>query len=193
MEYRMLSSSELRAQRSDDKKKIEGYFAVFGDRYELWYGDYETISPTAFGDLKSEDVRALTDHDSTLVLGRTTAGTLALNVDDHGLHGVIEINEQDTDAVNLWARVQRGDVSGCSFGFKINRESYQIEKDASGKEIVHYILEDVTLFEVSVCTFPAYKGTSVTARDEGEPDDKRKHQSWKIKTEERIKKWHSNS
>lgn len=193
MEYRMLAASDLRAERSEDKKKLEGYFAVFGDRFELWGGDYETISPTAFGDLKGKDIRALTDHKSTQVLGRTTAGTLALDVDDHGLHGVIEINEQDTDAVNLWARVQRGDVSGCSFGFEVNSESYTMEKDGNGKDVVHYVLEDVTLHEVSVCTFPAYKGTSVTARDEGQPDDKRKHQSWKIKTEERIKKWHSNS
>lgn len=66
---------------------IEGYFAVFGSRYELWDGAYETIDPGAFDGQTNGDVRALVNHDTTLVLGRTTAGTLSLRVDEEGALG----------------------------------------------------------------------------------------------------------
>ena len=55
---------------------IEGYFAVFGDVYELWPGASETIQRGAFSGVVGGDVRALINHDTTLVLGRTRAGTL---------------------------------------------------------------------------------------------------------------------
>ena len=74
---------------------IEGYFAVFGSRYELWEGAYETIEPGAFDGQTNGDVRALVNHDTTLVLGRTTAGTLSLRVDERGLWGSVTINQQD--------------------------------------------------------------------------------------------------
>ena len=47
-------------------------------------------------------------HDTTLVLGRTKAGTLTLKEDSRGLWGSIQINRDDVDAMNLYARVQRG-------------------------------------------------------------------------------------
>lgn len=74
-------------------------------------GFTEQIDPHAFDDQLGGDVRALIDHDTRLVLGRTCAGTLTLRVDEHGLWGSIAVNEGDQDALNLYARVQRGDVS----------------------------------------------------------------------------------
>lgn len=79
-------------------------------------GFTEQIDPHAFDDQLGGDVRALIDHDTRLVLGRTCAGTLTLRVDEHGLWGSIAVNEGDQDALNLYARVQRGDVSQCSIG-----------------------------------------------------------------------------
>ena len=69
------------------KKYIEGYFAVFGSNYELWTGASESIDPHAFDGALVDDVRALIDHETRLVLGRNKAGTLELKVDERGLWG----------------------------------------------------------------------------------------------------------
>ena len=111
-------------REDSDAVYIEGYFAVFNSPYELWEGATEIIKPGAFDGCLSQDVRALVNHDSTLVLGRTKAGTLELKTDSRGLWGSIKINRADTDAMNLYARVQRGDVDQCSFGFEIERETF---------------------------------------------------------------------
>ena len=103
---------------------IEGYFAVFDSPYELWEGAVEIVKPGAFAGCLSQDVRALINHDTTLVLGRTKSGTLSLKEDSRGLWGSIQINRDDVDAMNLYARVQRGDVDQCSFGFEIKRETF---------------------------------------------------------------------
>ena len=140
---------------------IEGYFSVFNSPYELWEGVSEVVKPGAFTDCMGQDVRALINHDSTLVLGRTKAGTLELKEDSHGLWGRIRINRADSDAMNLYARVQRGDVDQCSFGFDIERETFV----DLGNGCCRWEIEKVgRLYEVSVCTFPAYEETSVSAR-----------------------------
>lgn len=187
MKYRCLKlSSEFRAEESDGEKHIEGYFADFNGRYDLWGGNYETIDAHAFDGQLEGDVRALINHDTTLVLGRTTAGTLTLRVDERGLWGSIKINPEDSDALNLYARVKRGDVSQCSFGFDTLSEERVIEEKA-----VHWILKSVKLYEVSPCTFPAYKSTEVGARGaDDESIDRRKAEIWTLNTKERISKWH---
>lgn len=139
---------------------IEGYFAVFNSPYELCPGVVEVVAPGAFADTLGEDVRALTNHDTTLVLGRNKAGTLTLREDSHGLWGSIRMNQEDQDAMNLYRRVQRGDVDQCSFGFLILDEGREVLADGS----VRYTIRKVKLFEVSVVTFPAYEDTSVSAR-----------------------------
>ena len=68
-----------------------------------------------------------------LVLGRTKAGTLELREDEKGLFGTIRIDPNDSAAMDLYERVSRGDVDGCSFGFNIRKEESNIEarsKDA---------------------------------------------------------------
>ena len=122
-------------------------------------GFTEQIDPHAFDDQLGGDVRALIDHDTRLVLGRTCAGTLTLRVDEHGLWGSIAVNEGDQDALNLYARVQRGDVSQCSIGFDITEEE-QIQRGNGW----HFTIRRLTLYEVSVVTFPAYEDTGVEAR-----------------------------
>lgn len=179
----------FRAEQADDgRKHITGYFATFDGEYNLWYGDVETIDPHAFDGQLNGDVRALVDHLTHLVLGRTTAGTLTLRVDDHGLWGDIIVNEKDTDAMNCWARVQRGDVTQCSFGFDIIREETEHRTDGS----VHYTLMEVELYEVSVCTFPAYTTTEVSARSADRDRARRAEvKAWAERTKERIDNlWH---
>lgn len=163
---------------------IEGYFSVFNSPYELWEGATEIVKPGAFTNCLSQDVRALINHDSTLVLGRTRAGTLTLKQDERGLWGSVKINREDGDAMNLYARVQRGDVDQCSFGFNIKRETFV---DLGGDQYRWEIEEVDPLYEVSVCTFPAYQETSVAARQkELEDIQKRQTEVWKQTMKNRI-------
>lgn len=176
--------TEFKHREEDGRKYIEGYFAVFGAKYWLWESAYETIDPGAFDLVRDTDVRALVNHDTTLVLGRTTVGTLTLRIDERGLFGSIEINQADQDAVNLYERVKRGDVSQCSFGFEILSQSIE---SVEGQPTVFH-LQEVRLYEVSVCTFPAYEDTAVVARKkELEDIDARKAEAWRA---DMLKKLH---
>lgn len=152
--------TQFETREDDGAPHISGYFAVFGSDYEIGPGMSESVAPGAFSKTLGGDIRALTNHDTTLVLGRNTAGTLELREDSHGLWGDIRINPNDSDAMNTYERVKRGDVDQCSFGFNIVDEETEFRDDGS----VHWTIREVELFEVSVCTFPAYKETNVSAR-----------------------------
>lgn len=151
---------KVRSESESDDLYIEGYFAVYNQEIELWPGAYEEIAPGAFDNTLGNDIRALIDHESRLVLGRNTAGTLELKADNHGLWGKIKINRDDTDAMNLYARVKRGDVDQCSFGFNIIKEETDWRDDGT----VKWTIQEIDLHEVSVVTFPAYENTGVQAR-----------------------------
>lgn len=185
------SNAVFQTREEGSEKRIDGYFSVFGSNYELWPGATESVDAHAFDGALTDDVRALIDHETRLVLGRNTAGTLQLKVDERGLWGSILINENDQDAMNLYSRVQRGDVSQCSFGFDILEEETEYRDDGS----VHWTIKKVKLYEVSVCTFPAYKDTEVSARKQDYADiRKRQTEVWKNKTLERMRNvWHSDS
>lgn len=177
-------SSEFNTRDDGGNLSIEGYFAVFGSVYEIAPGMSESIAPEAFDKTLSGDIRALINHDTTLVLGRTKAGTLNLRTDNRGLWGHIDVNPNDSDAMNLYERVKRGDVDQCSFGFDIIDEETEFREDGS----VHWTIKEVELYEVSPCTFPAYEETSIAARAK-ERDDllKRKNEAWKEKMLKKLK------
>lgn len=150
--------------RNDDgthEKFIEGYFSVAEQETELWPGVFEEISQGAFANsLRNNDIRCLFNHDTALVLGRMGNSTLELKEDSHGLWGRVKINPDDKQAQDIYARVQRGDISGCSFGFNPINEAVEEREDGTVK---WRVLEADTL-EVSVCTFPAYPQTEIQAR-----------------------------
>lgn len=177
------TAQQFQTRASDNDLYIEGYFAVFNSEYPLWEGASEVIKPGAFDNSISGDVRSLINHDTSLVLGRTKAGTLTLKQDARGLWGSVRINRDDVDAMNLYARVQRGDVDQCSFGFAIKRETFVDNGDGTYR----WEIEEVDpLYEVSVCTFPAYTETSVSARQQDFADiQKRRAEAWR---EEMTKK-----
>lgn len=153
-------AAQFQTREENEELFIEGYFAVFNSNYEIYPGCTESVAADAFNKTISDDVRALTDHDTRLVLGRTKAGTLELKVDNRGLWGKVRINPKDSEAMNLYERVKRGDVDQCSFGFDIVSEDTEYREDGS----IHYTIREVKLYEVSVCTFPAYEETGVSAR-----------------------------
>ena len=171
-------ATEFATRQDGDTPHISGYFAVFNSIYEIAPGMSESIKPGAFSRTLSGDVRALINHDSTLVLGRTKAHTLELREDERGLWGDVAINPNDVDAMNLYERVKRGDVDQCSFGFEIVSEETDFREDGS----VHWTITDVNLFEVSACTFPAYEATNISAR-QAQRDDltARRLNAWKEK------------
>ncbi len=176
-----------RAEDNNGDMFIEGYFAVFNRETELWPGAYEEIAPVAFDETLGNDIRALINHDTTLVLGRNKANTLEIKVDSHGLWGRVKINPKDTDAVNCYVRVERGDVDQCSFGFNILEEKTDWRDDGT----VKWTMTKLDLHEVSVCTFPAYEDTGVQARHaEVEQHKERQLEQRKNNLKERINKWH---
>jgi HK97 family phage prohead protease len=182
------SPTEFRVRSDGDERYIEGYFVRFGDVYDMGYGITESIRAGAFDEVLASgaDIRVLINHDSTLVLGRTKAGTATFRADAVGVWGSVRINPKDQDAVNALARVERGDVDQASFGFR-DWEEEKSSDPATGH--VHYTLTKIKeLREFTVCTFPAYQSTSLAARDAD--NNKRRHNAWIQKRKEKFAKWH---
>jgi HK97 family phage prohead protease len=176
---------KMEAREDGGDLYIEGYFAVFNSVYELWPGATESIAPGAFDDSVSDDVRALYNHNTDLVLGRTSAGTMEIKQDSRGLWGRIRINRDDSDAMNAYARIRRGDITGCSFGFDIADQETEYREDGT----VHWTIKRVSpLYEISPCTFPAYQDTTVSARKHDLEEVKRKRTKlWKRAMFEKLK------
>ena len=163
---------------------LSGYFIKFDEVTELWPGYFEVIKREGVEKaIRNADIRALFNHDDSLVLGRTGNGTVTLGVDEIGLFGDIIINKEDPQAIGAYARVQRGDVVGCSFGFipiKINTE----ERDDGS--YLDTILE-LEIFEVSPCTFPAYPQTEIAARQKDFESQQRANREALDKRKKEIK------
>lgn len=186
MEHRYIPMEQMATREDGDDLYIEGYFAVFGSNYELWPGATESIAPGAFDASISDDVRALYNHNSDIVLGRTSAGTMEIKQDSRGLWGRVKINRSDTDAMNAYARIQRGDITGCSFGFDIASQEVDYRDDGT----VHWTITSVDpLYEISPCTFPAYQDTTVSARKKDLEEIQRKQrEAWKHRAHEKLDK-----
>ena len=178
-------ASKFETREENDEMIIEGYFAVFNSNYEILPGMSESIAPGAFKNALAGDIRALINHDTTLVLGRTAAKTLEVSEDERGLWGRIRINPKDSDAVNLYERVKRGDVSQCSIGFDIVTEETEFLDNGD----IHWTIKEINpLYEVSCCTFPAYESTNIDARTRQRDDIlKRQNDAWRETMKGRLK------
>lgn len=155
------SQVELRAE--GDAPKIIGYAAVYNSETELYPGMREVVRPGAFDRALGEkqDVRALFNHDSNRVLGRSGAGTLRLASDAKGLR--VEIMPPEHEA-SLLASMRRGDISQMSFAFRIRKQAWsERRKDDGTYEELRELL-DVDLMDVSVVTYPAYEATEASVR-----------------------------
>jgi uncharacterized protein len=164
IERRCLPAAELRFDTSGDSPKITGYAAVFDQWTDIGGMFREKVAPGAFKKtLKEADVRALWNHDPNYVLGRNKAGTLNMSEDDKGLK--VEIDPVDS----VWSRdllksMKRGDVSQMSFGFMVNAADDDYEESTR-------VLRDVSLFDVSVVTYPAYPTTTAQVRSAFEKEE----------------------
>lgn len=145
--------NELRANGTH----VRGYAAVFDSPTDL--GEFrEVVRKGAFRQsLESANIRALYDHDSKALLGTTRSGTLTLREDDRGL--AFELALPDTthgrDVAEL---VRRGDIAGCSFGFRTKKDNW-----VTGDKFTRELL-DVELAEITLTANPAYPETTVALR-----------------------------
>ena len=154
-------TSQFRADEIEDKLIVEGYFIKYGVETNLFDDVYEEVDALSVTrSLKEADIRSLFNHDTNLVLGRTANNTLVLRSDEIGLFGTIDINRDDPDAMGAYARIKRGDVAGCSFGFYPTKEERVTRADGGSK----FIIREMELFEVSPCVFPQYTQTEISAR-----------------------------
>jgi Escherichia/Staphylococcus phage prohead protease len=154
LERRMMG--EVRVEL-DASRKIRGYAIVFNALSQDLGGFREIIKPEAVDRTLSEalDVRALVDHDTGKIIGRTRSGTLALRKDKKGLR--VEIDPADTTAGrDILESVKRGDVSGMSFAFRTLTDDWHLEDGEPIRDVL-----DMTISEVSIVSFPAYTQTSV--------------------------------
>lgn len=182
----MYFRTDFQTRQENDAKYIEGYFIRFNEETELWEGLFEEVDPKAVDDsLKNNDIRCLFNHDTNIVLGRTGNGTLELKKDEKGLFGRVKINPNDKQALDIYARIERGDINACSFGFNIIDEEVQNREDGTTK----FILKKIDLHEVSPVTFPAYPTTTIQAREKDlEEYKQRQLEVRKNKLKERLKK-----
>lgn len=167
LETRLAPISVTRAE-AEDKTKIatlSGYAAVFEEEIEMGgpiWGWREMIMKGAFVDtIKEDDPRGLYNHDTSLLLARQSAKTLRLKEDDKGL--TFSMDLPDTSyARDLLAVVERGDMSGMSFGFDILEETSVRPGEHDPEKRTLWKINKVKLHEISPVTFPAYEGTSVS-------------------------------
>lgn len=154
----LLEPIEIRAAGEDGKRVVAGYGAVFNVETDIGGMFREKIAPGAFAKAIAGDVRSLFDHNSALILGRTKSGTLRLKEDERGLH--YEVDLPDTQAGrDLRVSMDRGDIDGSSFMFRVTRQSW----DETGALPLRTI-QEVELYEVGPVTFPQYPEAEVGLR-----------------------------
>lgn len=168
IERRAFAVDRMIVNRADEKRpEIVGHAAVFNREADIGGWFIESVAPGAFRRaIAQDDVRSLFNHNPDFVLGRNRAGTLKLSEDDTGLMTVTQPPDT-TIARDLLVSIERGDISGMSFGFRVLKQEW----DESGDILKRKILE-VELFDVSPVTFPAYPQTDVALRSlTGVPGD----------------------
>lgn len=155
---------ELRIEGEGDNKRLVGYAAKF-NRWSvdlgIWEKFREKIAPGAFTEtIKDSDTRALKNHDPNLILGRTSSGTLRLVENKTGLKFEIDMPNTST-GLDVLEEVRRGDITGCSFAFTVDEDSWKYLEDGSVERTINKVGE---LFDVGPVTYPAYPDTTVAAR-----------------------------
>ena len=158
-----VEDSEIRVEGEGSERKITGYAAVFNRKSENLGGFVEVIRPGAFRNVvKDSDVRALFNHDSNYVIGRTASGTLELEENQRGLK--FTATPPDTQwASDLLKSIERGDISQCSFSFRVAKDGESWEENKTGPAL-RELTEVEYLGDVGPVTFPAYPQTTVQAR-----------------------------
>lgn len=164
---RRFTTVRVEVRAASDKRTVGGYAAVFESPSQNLGGFREQIAPGAFNRAASKGwpgfdgtgVLALFNHDSNMVLGRSTAGTLRLDIDAQGVRYDVDVPQSRED---VYEAIQRGDVAKSSFAFITEPDGDEWSTDDTGFPI--RTLTQVRLGDVSAVTSPAYLDSSVGLR-----------------------------
>ena len=170
-----MSETELRAfscvveARTGEKEGrslvVEGMPIVFGQQADIG-SFYEIISRDALEKTDMKDVPLFVNHDTSQVpLARSRNNnqnsTMQLSVREDGVHILAALDEKNQRAQELWSAVKRGDISGMSFMFRVDGDEW---KELESGKPTRTIKSISRIYEVSAVTYPAYTGTSISAR-----------------------------
>ena len=170
LDYRGHAGIECRREDPVLGNVLVGYAARFFDpqlpeETQTRLGPHlvERIHRGAFRGVAKRDVVALAHHDQARPLGRVSAGTLKLALDDQGLRFEVQLPET-TDGRDVREQVRTGLVNGSSFGFMVRDENFASLTTRAGRLHIRN-LTDIDLFEVSPVTMPANpEGTTAELR-----------------------------
>ena len=171
MEQRTVTRAYNFELRADNNEKngdfITGRPIVYNSMTDLGYFN-EVIEGGALDKANLKDVRFLVNHDTSMIpLARSRNNnensTMQMEVDKDGM--AIRVNldtENNTEARNLYSAIKRGDITGMSFMFTIDKEEWE---DLESDHPTRHIRSIGQVLEVSAVTFPAYESTEISARD----------------------------
>lgn len=170
-------SFDVRAEENGSGERIlTGRPIVYNSRTDLGYYD-EIIESGALNETDLRDVRFLVNHDTKMIpLARSRRNngnsTMKLTPDFEGLNiDFVKLDvENNSTARALFSAVKRGDLSGMSFMFSIDKEQWD---DLESDHPTRRILKIGSVVEISACTFPAYDSTEINARSKEELDSAR--------------------
>ena len=156
IEIRSFKASELRIENKESREVV-GYGSVFNSLSENLGGFRELISENAFDSVLENDVRALFNHNPDYILGRSTAGTLSLSVDEKGLRYSVNI-PQTSYGNDLMVSLDRGDITQNSFGFIVEEDDWTQDEEGN---TIRTIKKVSRLLDVSLVTYPAYPSAKI--------------------------------
>jgi len=180
---------EVRAEENEEHGHfLSGRPIVYNTRTDLgWYD--EIIEAGALDQTDLKDVRFLVNHNTSMIpLARSRNNnehsTMQLSVDADGMSIRVDLDtENNADARSLYSAVSRGDISGMSFMFTVDKDAWDdIESDHPTRRIRSV----GRVFEVSAVTFPAYAQTSIQARGISEALDSAKESLESVRAEKRA-------
>ena len=145
---------ESRLATKEGKDVVIGHAAVFNSLSEDLGGFREKIQPGAFDDVLKDDVRAYFNHDPNFLLGRTSAGTLRISVDEQGLRYELDV-PNTTAGRDLKENMRLGNITQSSFAFTIGKDGDAWERAENGADI-RTIKKVKRLYDVSPVSLPAY-------------------------------------
>ena len=164
-EYRNMVLRVLE-EEDPEEKRVNGYASTFNEPYLLYKGDgyelWETVDGNAFDNTDMSDVIMQYDHEGR-VFARTRNNTLTVTADEKGL--LIDADLSGTAiGRELYEEIRGGYTDKMSFGFTVNGESEERQKDENGIEIfTRHITSVEKLYDVSAVSLPANPGTSIDA------------------------------
>ena len=158
-EYRNMTY-EVRQDGDKPSFLVEGYASTFKPYklIEIDGEDYnEQIMPDAFNEADMTDVVFRVDHEGP-VFARASAGTVTLDVDEHGLHQISDLSKTQRGR-DLFEDIAAGNYPQMSFAFTVGEEHYDAE---TRTRVIDRVAK---VFDVSPVTWPANPTTELHVRD----------------------------